>query len=197
MTGFCSVTKAELASSTEPGPTPEEQYYLTELLAGAGAQVFVADIAEDHVARVVAEFQAIPVSTDDIIGINAEVFCPCAMGAILNDETIDVIQARIIAGAANNQLAEPIHAEALYNRDILYAPDFVINAGGIIDIHYQRTNESYGKVREHINHIENTLTEIFQRSDQEAKTTNQIAEQLAREQFKHANKEKIQMRKIA
>lgn len=155
-------------------------YYLTELLVNAGAKVYVADISSDNTERVHQEFGAMVVSPEDIIGIEAEVFAPCAMGAIINDESIPSLNTSIVAGAANNQLAEARHADILQARDILYAPDFVINAGGIIDVYYQQSQKGRDMMQEHIVAIGDTLMSIFERAERQKQSTNVVAEELAR-----------------
>jgi valine dehydrogenase (NAD+) len=99
-----------------------------------GGKVSVADTNEQAVARCAAQYGAEIVSTDKIHAVDADIFSPNALGAVLNDETIGELQCRVVAGAANNQLAEPRHAEALQDIDVLYAPDYVINAGGVIQV---------------------------------------------------------------
>lgn len=153
--------------------------YLAKLLIDEGAQVVVADVNQDNLDRVVA-MGAEAVSVDDIIAFDAEVFAPCAMGAVLNDETIPSLQAKIVAGGANNQLAEMRHGDALRDRGILYAPDFVINAGGIIEIHHQRAG-SADLSRDHVARIGDTLADVFNMSDDKNLSTVAVAEQLAEE----------------
>ena len=172
-------------------------YYLSELLVNAGAKVFVADISTENVERVVKHFGAIAIHPDDIIGIEVDVFAPCAMGAIINDNSLESLQAPIVAGAANNQLAEERHAGILQEKSILYAPDFVINAGGIIDVHYQRSKVKQEVMLAHINRIGDTLTSIFSRADAEGKTSHCIAEEMAREKFINNGIEEEAIRKIA
>ena len=120
----------------------------------------MTDIYRDQVARAVDELGAIAVAPEDIYGLDVDVFAPCAMGAILNDVTIPQLRARVIAGAANNQLSEARHGTELMERDILYAPDYVINAGGIIDVWYERRGwfDRDAMVR-HIEGIGGTLSE--------------------------------------
>jgi leucine dehydrogenase len=101
-------------------------------LAGAGAQLVVADIDEAAVRRAVEELGATAASTDTIYDQDVDVFAPCALGAILDDTTIPRLRCKLVAGAANNQLAEDRHADALAKRGILFVPDFVLNAGGVI-----------------------------------------------------------------
>lgn len=156
--------------------------YLSELLIKDGAKVFVADINQENLAKAVA-LGAEEVSVDDIIGLDVDVFAPCAMGAILNDETIPNLKAAIVAGGANNQIAEHRHGEMLRERGILYAPDFVINAGGIIEIHHQRSGTPELS-RDHIAKIGDTLQQIFRMSDEQGIATVDVAEQLAEEKFR-------------
>ena len=165
-------------------------YYLTELLVQAGARVIVADISKENVKRVVNDFGAKVVSPEDIIGIEVDVFSPCAMGAVINDINLDSLQAPIVAGAANNQLAEARHADLLREKDILYAPDFVINAGGIIDVHYQRSQKDSGLMHQHVIEIADTLDAIFKRADKENLSTHLVAEEIAREKLAHAKRSK-------
>ena len=159
-------------------------YYLTELLAEAGARVFVADVNKDNVARVSKAFGATAVPTEDIISTEAEVFSPCALGAVINDASIKALKAPVIAGAANNQLAEERHAQLLLERGILYAPDFVINAGGIIDVYYQTNKVNAEVARRHILGIGEKLTQIFARVDAEGRPSHLIAEAMAEEKLK-------------
>jgi leucine dehydrogenase len=111
------------------------------------------------------------------------VFAPCALGAIINPQTLEALRAPIIAGAANNQLASPELAEQLRRRDCLYAPDYAINAGGIIDVCYERTGGSAAELKAHIEGIEATLDEIFARSTAEGATTTAVADRMARERL--------------
>ena len=160
--------------------------YLSELLIKDGAIVYVADINQENLDKAVA-LGAKQVSVDEIIAMDVDVFAPCAMGAILNDETIASLKAKIVAGGANNQIAEQRHGEALRQLGILYAPDFVINAGGIIEIHHQRAG-SADKSRAHVAKIGDTLNEIFRLSDEQQIATVDVAEQLAEAKFQSTAK---------
>lgn len=155
--------------------------YLAERLINDGAEVFVADINQENLDQVVA-MGAHAVSADKIVAFDADVFAPCAMGAILNDETIPTLKAKIVAGGANNQLAHKRHGDLLRAQGVLYAPDFVINAGGIIEIHYQRSGTA-DQSEAHVARIGDTLSKIFTESDGQDKSTVSIAEQLAEEIF--------------
>ena len=156
-------------------------HYLTEFLIKDGAKVYASDISKENLDKAVA-LGAEQVNVDDIIGLDVDVFAPCAMGAILNDETIATLKAVVIAGGANNQLARHHHGEMLRKLGILYAPDFVINAGGIIEIHHQRSG-SAEQSREHVAKIADTLAQIFTSSDEQKISTVEVAENLAKEKF--------------
>lgn len=119
-------------------------YNVVKHLAEEGARVYVADIYEDKVKKVVDDFGAQPVPTDEIFDIPCDIFCPCALGAVINDETLPKLKCKIVAGAANNQLKEERHGDALEDMGILYAPDYIINAGGVINV----ADELYGYNRE-------------------------------------------------
>lgn len=108
--------------------------HLAELLEQAGCVLTVADINQDAVAAAVVELGAASSSVTDIFGVEADIFAPCAIGAILNADTIPQLKCKIVAGAANNQLATDGDADLLHARGILYAPDFVANGGGIINV---------------------------------------------------------------
>ncbi len=155
--------------------------HLSDLLIKDGAAVYVADINQENLDKAVA-LGAQQVSVDDIISMDVDVFAPCAMGAILNDETIPTLKASIVAGGANNQLAEQRHGEMLRESNILYAPDFVINAGGIIEIHYQISGAPE-QSNAHVELIGDTLKEIFILSDEQSMSTVFVAEQLAERKF--------------
>ena len=111
-------------------------------------------------------------------------FAPCAMGAILDSRTIDALRVGIVAGAANNQLAGDRQANHLWDRGILYCPDFLINAGGIIDVYHQRIGSERQVMREHVQRIEANLQEILFRSDRAGRSPHLVAEELAEEYLK-------------
>ncbi|WP_166260396.1 Glu/Leu/Phe/Val family dehydrogenase [Marinobacter salicampi] len=158
-------------------------YRLARHLKEAGAKLWVYDIHQDRMDQALAELDATPATAEDILFLPVDVVAPCAMGAVLNNESIPRLRAPIIAGAANNQLGNASHDHALWKQGILYAPDFVINAGGIIDIHYERIGAEPSVVREHLDGIGQTLAEIFTRSAQGNLPTGEIANQLAEERF--------------
>ncbi|CAM3425782.1 Leucine dehydrogenase [Hydrogenibacillus schlegelii] len=109
-------------------------YHLARHLAEAGARLIVTDLDPEKAGRIAREFGAETVPPDAIYDVEADIFSPNALGGVLNDETIPRLRVRLVAGAANNQLESPHHARALKARGILYAPDFIINAGGVINV---------------------------------------------------------------
>lgn len=160
--------------------------YLIKLLSEAGANCFACDINPKNVAHAEA-LGATIVGVDDIIAADVDVFAPCAMGAILNDDTIPQLKAKIVAGGANNQLAKAHHAQVLRDQGVLYAPDFVINAGGIIEIYRQYKDLETDQCRAKIEAIGDTLTSIFEQSDADNMTTADVAEKIAEKRFKPTN----------
>lgn len=156
---------------------------LAQLLHEAGARLCVTDLYPPAVERAVKEFGATAVGMGEIAGLEVDVFAPCALGAILNDATLPALKAKVIAGAANNQLAQPRHGQALFERGIFYAPDYIINAGGIIDIHYEGPNYDPAVAQAHIERIGATVDAVFERSRREHKPTHEIADRMAEEIF--------------
>ena len=161
-------------------------FHLARLLRDAGAELFVADIHPELVERAVLELGATAVAPGIIHALDVDVFSPCAMGGVINDQSIDDISAAVIAGAANNQLASRDHGLRLHERNILYAPDYVLNAGCIIDIAYQQGAGDQQAMRAHIDGIANTLTEIFQRAGAENRSTHAVADELAESRFQQS-----------
>jgi leucine dehydrogenase len=158
-------------------------YHLCGLLAAAGAHLKVADVLPPAVERVCDEFRAKPVAAVKVLEEEADVLAPCALGAILNTRSIARLRATVVAGAANNQLAHGQDGEALRAAGVLYAPDYVINAGGIISVAREYYGGTEAQVLEDIDGIPARLTEIFERARRENRTTNEIADRMARERL--------------
>ncbi|HUR42205.1 MAG TPA: Glu/Leu/Phe/Val dehydrogenase dimerization domain-containing protein [Verrucomicrobiae bacterium] len=159
-------------------------YRLAKHLHEGGAQLWVTDIHPPAVERCVKEFGATAVPMEAIFTVAADVFAPCALGAVINDRTLPLLRAGIVAGAANNQLAEPRHGRMLMEKGVLYAPDYVINAGGIIDIHYEGPGYDPARVKAHLDLIGTTLATVFERSRMEQRPTGEIADRMAEERFR-------------
>ncbi|MGH1374207.1 MAG: Glu/Leu/Phe/Val family dehydrogenase [Cellvibrionaceae bacterium] len=159
-------------------------YRLAGLLHEAGAELLVSDVFAANAQRAVDNFGATLVAPDDIFSQQVDVVAPCALGAVIDDVVLNQLQAKIIAGSANNQLAHDDLGMALKARGILYVPDYVLNAGGIIDVHYQRQGLPYAEAHRHItNSIDETLGEVFRKSDMSGSSTNVIADEVARSRF--------------
>jgi len=162
-------------------------YYLCKHLHEEGAKLFVTDISKESIERVVSEFNATAVGIDDIYGLDVDIYAPCALGAVINDNTLPQIKASVIAGAANNQLAEDRHGDILLSKGILYAPDYVINAGGIINVSFEE-NYNRDAALTKVDEIYGTLTEVFEASKLSGRPTNVIADELARQRVADAKK---------
>ena len=162
-------------------------HYLCGYLAEAGAKLVVADIDQARIQRVVTEFGAQPVALDDILFQDVDVVAPCALGAVLNEQSIPQIKSSIVAGGANNQLQTDADGRRLMESGILYAPDYVINGGGIINV----ASEFYGDVdEEEVMHriaaIGPRLSGIFQEATDSGLPTNEIADSQARRKIAEA-----------
>ncbi|MEP5764968.1 MAG: Glu/Leu/Phe/Val dehydrogenase dimerization domain-containing protein [Halieaceae bacterium] len=156
-------------------------FHLAGKLVADGAIVYGADVNADNLKRAVDAHGIEVVDTADILSFEADVFAPCAMGAVLNHQSIDALRVGIVAGAANNQLADETQADHLWDRGILYCPDFLINAGGIIDVYHQRIGSSTAVMKEHVDRIQANLQEILYRSDRAGLSPHLVAEELAEE----------------
>jgi leucine dehydrogenase len=147
----------------------------------------VSDIDGDKVQRCVDEFGAVVVSPEEIYGVDADIFAPCALGAVINDITLELLRVDIVAGAANNQLAEDRHGEELYERGIIYAPDYVINGGGVINASAEVTGWGPERVQEKVLGIFNTIQGILKVSRKEGIPSHKAADRLAEWRIRKAN----------
>lgn len=156
-------------------------YDLCRRLHAAGAKLVVTDVNEQRAQRAVHDFGARAVGFQEIYGVACDVFAPCALGAVLNDRTIPQLKCRVVAGAANNQLAEDRHGEELVEYDILYAPDFVINAGGIINVSVEFATGGYDEAAstKRVHNIYNALKDIFRTAKEQGIPTSEAAVVLA------------------
>jgi leucine dehydrogenase len=136
-------------------------YYLAKELHEAGAKLVVSDIDADRVKRVVAEIGARAVPSEEIYSVQADIFAPCALGAIVNDKTIPMLKVEIVAGAANNQLLEERHGDELERRNILYAPDYVANAGGVINVYSELAGWTSARSFRKADEIYDTVLKVF------------------------------------
>jgi leucine dehydrogenase len=158
-------------------------YHLCKELHEHGAKLTVADVDPLKAERAHRELGAKLVPLEGIFDVDCDVFAPCALGSALNDETIPRLKARIVAGAANNQLALPRHGDDLHARGILYAPDYAINAGGLINVAQEAVGYDEKKAREKTLKIHGTITEIVDRSEALKAPTHKVADMLAEERL--------------
>ncbi|WP_348798573.1 Glu/Leu/Phe/Val family dehydrogenase [Flavobacterium adhaerens] len=149
---------------------------LVEYLTKDGAEVFITDINEERLYQVATKYNAQIFAGDDLYSAEVDIYAPCAMGATINDATVNKIKAKVIAGAANNQLAnENVHGLILQERGILYAPDFLINAGGIINVYAELEHYGKAEIMSKTENIYNTTLEIFDYAITNGITTHQAA----------------------
>lgn len=155
-------------------------YWLCRYLHDEGARLTVSDIDDDRVQQVVREFDATAVAPDEIYAVDADVFAPCALGAVLNDDTLKVMKATIVAGAANNQLARSRHAQEVHDKGILYCPDYVINAGGLINVYGELHDWTPERAKRKAGEIYLTLLRIFETAEADGVPSADAADRVAR-----------------
>jgi leucine dehydrogenase len=165
-------------------------YNLARELRDAGAKLVVADIDRERAQRVVKETQATAVGPEEIYDVDADVFAPCALGGILNDETIPRLRVEIVAGGANNQLLEERHGTVLDDRGILYAPDFVANAGGVINVYGELQGWDQRRALEKADDIYDTVLSVFEIARSERIPPHEAADRLAERRLEGAKKER-------
>lgn len=158
-------------------------YHLCRELHEQGASLSVADVDPLKAERAQREFNATVVPLEAIFDVECDVLAPCALGSALNDQTIPRIRARVVAGAANNQLAEPRHGDDLHSRGILYAPDYAINAGGLINVAMELQGYDANKARSMTMKVYDTIHEIAERSRQTLTPTYRVADLLVEEKL--------------
>ena len=159
-------------------------YYLSKELHEAGAKLVVTDIDAERVKRVINEFGARGVGADEIYGTTADIFAPCALGAIVNDKTIPLLKVEIVAGAANNQLLEERHGDELERRNILYAPDYVANAGGVINVYSELAGWTSARSFRKADEIYETVRKVFEIAKEEKVPTYLAADRLAEQRIR-------------
>ena len=155
--------------------------YLIDLLAKEKAEIYVSDIFDDKVQKVASNYKVNVVDIDQILEIECDIFAPCALGGVLNSQSISKLNCPIVCGGANNQLEdERVHSEMLSSRNILYAPDFLVNGGGITNVFYEYMGcHSETIVKQHVEHIYKTLIDVINLSEQQKISTHSAAENLA------------------
>ncbi len=199
--GMKAAAKEAFGSESLEGRTISVQglgnvaYKLCEYLHNEGAKLVVTDINQAAIDRVVSDFDAIAVAPEEIYSQEVDIFAPCALGAILNDETIPQLKAKVIAGSANNQLQDSRHGDYLHELGIAYAPDYVINAGGVINV----ADELYGynseRAMKRVEGIYDSIEKIFEISKRDGIPTYVAANRLAEERIARVSKSRSQFLK--
>jgi leucine dehydrogenase len=159
-------------------------HHLARELKDAGAKLIVTDIDAERVRTVVDACGAKAVEPGEIYGVKADIFAPCAMGAIINDKTLPQLKVEIVAGSANNQLLEPRHGDALEERDILYAPDYVANAGGVINVYSEIAGWDAQRALRKSDEIYQTVLGVFEIAKSDGIPTYEAADRLAERRVK-------------
>ncbi len=152
---------------------------LCRLVKKAGGRLIIADVDRARVSLLAQELDAAVVSVNEIHSVEADIFAPCALGAVLNDQTIPSLKARVICGGANNQLATDKDGDALLAREIVYAPDYLVNAGGIINVAAEYLGETTGQVRERVGQIASRLATILAVADRTKQPPHIVADEMA------------------
>jgi len=163
-------------------------------LTEAGAATVVTDINPDAVAHAAANYGSEVVDTDEIYNVDCDVFSPCALGATLNENTIPRLRCSAIAGSANNQLATDADIERIAERNILYAPDFVVNAGGVINIAAETGGYSIERADAMVDRIYDNLTAVFDTAQQDGVNTDIAATRFAQQRIDEIGRLRIKRR---
>ena len=165
---------------------------LVSHLVNEGAEVFIADLNEARLLELASTYGAKILNNNEVYHADVDIYAPCALGATLNDDTIPQLKATIVAGAANNQLAdENRHGLMLQERGILYAPDFLINAGGIINVYAEIEKYDKAEALRRTENIYHTTLEILTSAEANKVTTHQAALQLAQSRIDQRKKERL------
>jgi leucine dehydrogenase len=159
-------------------------YFLAKELHESGARLIVTDIDAERVKRAVNEFGARAVAPEEIYAMQADIFAPCALGAIINDKTIPQLKCEIVAGAANNQLLEERHGDMLEEKGILYAPDYVANAGGVINVYSELAGWTSARAFRKADEIYDTVLRVFSIAKHDRVPTYQAADRLAEQRIR-------------
>ncbi|MGD2069767.1 MAG: Glu/Leu/Phe/Val dehydrogenase [Gemmatimonadota bacterium] len=159
-------------------------YFLCEDLHAEGARLSVTDIDDEKIQRVVDDFGATPLAPGDIYSVDADIFAPCALGAVINDDTLGVMTFDIVAGGANNQLESgERHGKAIQEKGILYAPDYAINAGGLINVYGELKGWAPERSKRKAGEIYTTLLRIFETAENQSIPTSAAADHVAEERI--------------
>jgi len=196
--GMKAAAKEAFGSDSLEGKTVAVQgvgnvaYTLCDYLHKEGAKLIVADINQASVDRAVNAFGAVQVGVDEIYAQDADIFAPCALGAIINDHTIPQLKAKVIAGSANNQLKDTKHGDIIHEMGIVYAPDYVINSGGVINVADELYGYNQDRAMKRVSGIYDTIEKIFAISKRDEVPTYVAADRLAEERIERIGKSRSQ-----
>lgn len=160
-------------------------YHLCKYLNKEGANIVVTDINQEAIDRAINDFGATSVKPDEIYDVACDIYSPCALGGTLNDDTIPRIRAKVVAGSANNQLLEPRHGEILFQKGIVYAPDYVINSGGVINVAEELHGYDKERAFKKVKSIYSILEKVFAISREKNISTSLAADQMAETRIKN------------
>jgi leucine dehydrogenase len=163
-------------------------YHLARYIKDEGGELIVTDLDKNNVDRVVNEFSARAVKPDEIYSVDCDIFAPCALGAVINDETIIQLKCQIVAGAANNVLTEDRHGDILEEKGILYAPDYVINAGGVINVYEELHGYNRDRALNRTSKIYDNIKKVIEISKRDNIPTYKAADIMAEERISRIGK---------
>jgi len=158
-------------------------YQLCKYLHEENAHLIVTDINQEAVHRAIQDFNATAVEPDDIYSVDCDIYSPCALGGIINDETLKHLKAKVIAGSANNQLLEDRHGDIIQEKGIIYAPDYVINSGGVINVADELKGYNRERVMKNVESIYSILTTVFEISKNDNIPTYVAADRMAEQRI--------------
>jgi leucine dehydrogenase len=167
-------------------------YTLCEYLHEEGAQLIVTDINKEAVNRAVEAFGARAVDPDEIYGVECDIYAPCALGATINDDTIPQLKARVIAGSANNQLKDTRHGDIIHEMGIVYAPDYVINAGGVINVADELYGYNQERAMKKVEQLYATIEKVIEISKRDGIPTYVAADRMAEERIERIRNSRSQ-----
>jgi leucine dehydrogenase len=192
--GMKAAVKEAYGSDSLEGKTVAVQglghvgYYLCKHLNDEGAKLIVTDINAESVKKACEEFSAKAVDPKDIYAVNADIYAPCALGAVINDETIPQFKFKVIAGAANNVLKEERHGDEIHVRGIIYAPDYVINAGGLMNVADELEGYNYERAMKKVQGIYGNITKVIEIAKRDNIPTYKAADRMAEERIERIGK---------
>lgn len=187
--GMKAAVRAAFGSDSLEGKTVAVQgvghvaYHLCKHLREEGAQLIVTDIDKAAVNRAVEDFGAKAVDPDEIYGVDCDVFAPCALGAVINDRTIPQLKARVIAGSSNNQLKDDWHGDQIHEMGIAYAPDYVINSGGVINVADELNGYNHERAMKKVEGVYDNVADVFKIAERDQIPTYAAANRLAEERI--------------